>query len=85
MFTVKELIEQLKQYPEDMRVVTQCISSNEEGVWRDFDGVQKGILNHAESFGLYTGYESEEQVKASGFDSIEDWNTEKVVVFESRR
>ena len=84
MTTVAEVIEELKKYPSNMRVVTLCINSNTDGVWRDFDGLQTGILNHSEPYGLYTGYETEEEVKNSGFDSIEEWNTEKVVVFESR-
>ena len=83
MFTVKDLIEQLKKYPENMRVVTQCVNSNNDGVWRDFDGLQSGLLNHKESFGLYTGWENEEDVKEN-YNSIEEWALEKVVVFESR-
>lgn len=83
MTTVKELIEQLQKYPEDMRVVTQCVNSNNDGVWRDFDGVEAGVLNHKEHFGLYTGY-TEEEAKEN-FSSIEEWETEKVVVFVSSK
>lgn len=82
MVTVKDLIEELKKYPEDMRVVTSCISSNTDGVWRDFDGLQTGVLNHKEIYGLYTGY-TEEDAKVN-FNSVDEWETEKVVIFESR-
>lgn len=85
MTTVKEVIEQLQKYPSEMRVVTHCINSNNDGVWRDFDGLEEGILNHSECYGLYTGYCSEEEVRNSGSDSIEEWNTEKVLVFVSKR